>query len=387
MRKFYYLNRQDLLNGTQRVLHQGNVRLSEEDLNTRFGIGKWVEYVGDRLPPGLRLNPTTNILEIVNTGDNRQKKHLIAAANMYKSFYGPHNLDLGGIQSKTSDTFQDTMNFGGNPIAFTFENGAVIRTYKADGKEIDLMQVDNKDVVNVTPNGISSVFGGNVTVNGQLEATEIIKGRKDVVVSGTNPTISLKAVYQDIINLKKKLDDITDMVPIGTICMYHTKKIPAGWLPCDGRKLDINKYREFIQTFGTNMLPDLRGVFVRGWGEANTPDATRTINTFQHDGGRNIVGSWPGGESADHSWDGTGAVKSDKRYNQGGSAKTDYDNQGWTFDASRVWGANHTAKEFRPMNVSLMFAIKVVSTTSKLATFGEVAKTNAASLHAFSYAK
>lgn len=61
-------------------------------------------------------------------------------------------------------------------------------------------------------------------------------------------------------------------VPIGTVLTFACEQLPDGWLPCDGRRLNKQEYRELYEAigdrFGANptqfRIPDLRAGFIRG---------------------------------------------------------------------------------------------------------------------------
>lgn len=71
-----------------------------------------------------------------------------------------------------------------------------------------------------------------------------------------------------------------DGIPIGCVLCFATPKHPDGFLPCDGRELSKSAYRELYASIGntwgetssTFFLPDLRGLFVRGWDDGNGVD-------------------------------------------------------------------------------------------------------------------
>lgn len=69
-------------------------------------------------------------------------------------------------------------------------------------------------------------------------------------------------------------------IPIGCVLCFATQKYPDDFLPCDGRELSKSAYRELYaligdtwgETISTFFLPDLRGLFVRGWDDGNGVD-------------------------------------------------------------------------------------------------------------------
>ena len=92
-------------------------------------------------------------------------------------------------------------------------------------------------------------------------------------------------------------------VPIGTIIAYAGSTVPSGWALCDGASQSINGnyaplYAAIGDKWGTGgagsfNLPDLRGMFLRGWdGNANN-DPDKNSRTANRTGGAtgNNVGS------------------------------------------------------------------------------------------------
>lgn len=80
-------------------------------------------------------------------------------------------------------------------------------------------------------------------------------------------------------------------LPIGCIFCYPSPICPDGFLPCDGRELSKNTYHELYklikgtwgETSKTFFLPDLRGLFVRGWDEEGNVDPEREFGSEQDD--------------------------------------------------------------------------------------------------------
>ena len=88
------------------------------------------------------------------------------------------------------------------------------------------------------------------------------------------------------------------LYPSGGVMMFAAKAIPDGWLECDGRKLSINLYRSLYSVIGDTyntlssidkntefQIPDMRGLFVRGWDTTGTVDKQtgRGFGTTQND--------------------------------------------------------------------------------------------------------
>jgi microcystin-dependent protein len=96
----------------------------------------------------------------------------------------------------------------------------------------------------------------------------------------------------------RRADFAVNGVPVGTIVASGASTIPDGWLPCDGSLLDQSAYPDLASSIGTTwangaavpagkfMLPDLRGMFLRGVDARSAggtdPDAPRNLGSTQH---------------------------------------------------------------------------------------------------------
>lgn len=78
----------------------------------------------------------------------------------------------------------------------------------------------------------------------------------------------------------------------GTILVFAGLQPPQGWLFCDGSMCDAAKYPSLYKIIGQNYgggeggkfaLPDLRGVFIRGFDAGKGLDIGRVFGSFQDD--------------------------------------------------------------------------------------------------------
>lgn len=70
-------------------------------------------------------------------------------------------------------------------------------------------------------------------------------------------------------------------MPIGAVIAYYANSVPAGWLYCDGTTFNQVTYPELYSLLGGNVLPDLRGQFLRGTSDSNAvdPSGPRTVGS------------------------------------------------------------------------------------------------------------
>lgn len=165
-----------------------------------------------------------------------------------------------------------------------------------------------------------------------------------VTLDGSNPSVSAPLMLQVSI----------DATPVGTVIMYWGDSAPEGYFVCNGGSFNGNTYPKLKAVLGGTTLPDLRNQFIRG-----AAPGSRNTGYSETDAGRNVTGQIPVGENrADWTSYCTGAFYVNTRVRSAGIGNSDYDNPAVYFDASRIWGTTHTANEFRPTNVALLFCIK-----------------------------
>ncbi|MDR2426785.1 MAG: phage tail protein [Endomicrobium sp.] len=171
-------------------------------------------------------------------------------------------------------------------------------------------------------------------------------------------------------------------VPPGTVIAYAGTNIPAGYLLCDGREVAISDYPDLFASIGSLYgtatsgkfkLPNLQGMFLRGYGEQtqvypqkdgvnSTVYKAAEMGQFQGDSIRNITGLHPGMYGkADEYYSGANYVDGQFASSKDRQRKyTTYDGWEWGFgkqyfDASRVVP---TTTENRPANYAVCYCIK-----------------------------
>lgn len=148
----------------------------------------------------------------------------------------------------------------------------------------------------------------------------------------------------------------------GKIAHFAMSSPPPGWLKANGAAVSRTTYANLFAAIGTTYgsgngsttfnLPDLRGVFVRGWDDGRGVDGGRGFGSTQDFAIQNITGQFGIDDRALNTsitgpfYD-AGGADTGSGYGGGGNIIG--------FDASRVV---KTANETRPINVALLACIK-----------------------------
>lgn len=95
--------------------------------------------------------------------------------------------------------------------------------------------------------------------------------------------------------LKQEINRLKQFIaPIGVVEAFATQNIPDGWLLCDGNEYRIELYQELYDSIGTTFndenttdgffrVPDLQGMFIRGWDMEGNVDPERELGDYQED--------------------------------------------------------------------------------------------------------
>ena len=151
--------------------------------------------------------------------------------------------------------------------------------------------------------------------------------------------------------------NINTHIPAGVPLAWPTNTPPSGWFECNGSTFDKNQFPKLGATYPSGILPDLRGVFIRGLDTGSGLDPNRGILSYQGDAIRNIWGEIsPISESFGASPIATGAFRYFEKHADNTPAHIDIGSVGGvTFDASRIVP---TANENRPCNIAFMYIVK-----------------------------
>lgn len=151
--------------------------------------------------------------------------------------------------------------------------------------------------------------------------------------------------------------------PVGSIVMWGSSTLPDNYMECNGATLPRTHALFAIigTTFGigdgstTFNLPDLRAQFIRGWDHGKGTDTGRKLGSAQEDAfqGHTFVDGrndrFLGG--VDDRGSGSGNVI--------GSRSSTFTDNSIQIAADDEHGEPRVAKETRPINIALMYIIKV----------------------------
>lgn len=148
-------------------------------------------------------------------------------------------------------------------------------------------------------------------------------------------------------------------VPAGTVAYYYGTSPPTGWLIANGATISAITYPALTTVLGGTVLPDLRGIFVRGLDLGRAVDPDRTLNSYQEDQVQYHKHLVPWGEA------GLGPYGSSYGAGHEGSGDTDGDNWWWFTNNGDPADGNGNANpngevgsETRPKNIALLPIIK-----------------------------
>ncbi|MGT3349664.1 phage tail protein [Yersinia enterocolitica] len=150
---------------------------------------------------------------------------------------------------------------------------------------------------------------------------------------------------------------VPDNLPVGIPLPWPLATPPTGWIICNGQPFDKARCPQLAKAYPNGVLPDLRGLFIRGWDNGRNLDGGRALLSFQGDAIRNITGFYIQNLAGNSYWNGCGGAF----YQEGNAFGHHANNSGGNgattkrFDASRVVP---TAHENRPVNMAFNYIVR-----------------------------
>jgi microcystin-dependent protein len=296
-------------------------------------------------------------LNHVNTSDDTLDQRItdeVATLNGQNNSLGSRTTTLEsrftGLKANDADKL-DGLNYN-----------AFMRNTSANGYYGMHIASGTSDWVRTTTNGLLPFNSGGASSLGtsswpfsKLYANDIYDG--GTLLENKFLGKSAKAVNADKLDNLNSTDflrssHITDLVPVGTILIWPTSNLPAGYRECNGNTLSKASYPELYSVIGntygggstTFAVPDYRGLFLRGWAHGSGHDPDRASRT-----GGDIVGSYQADNIKSHRH----VVKSSGDAGAGGGLARGDSKRNGTEYSEYVGGT-----ETRPKNKAVMYIIK-----------------------------
>ncbi len=212
-------------------------------------------------------------------------------------------------------------------------------------------------------------------------------GFNNLVFANITPNLKVEVdgttIYDDKFNMVPYAKAAENGVPTGAIMPFAGSVSSggallepiSGWLVCNGAAIPsdakYDKLKQVLGTaWGTNLLPDLRGTFLRGVNNGRTGAYAdvdnRSVGSFQVDENKehNHTGIANTAGQHNHSW--SWPFSSDEDGNGSTSILGDNDNAGgWTIPTSSSGDHTHSLSinnsggpESRPKNAAIVYIIK-----------------------------
>ena len=210
--------------------------------------------------------------------------------------------------------------------------------------------------------GLSTTRWKNLYLSGNLTVGNLVTlGNSTSDPSGTNGAIYYNTASNKFRGYQSGAwADLGGGIPAGTINTYAGSTAPSGWLEANGAAISRTTYAVLYAAIGNSFgpgdgsttfnLPDLRGVFVRGWdhGAGRDPDAASRTALLSGGATGNNVGSYQADEFKSH----THTIR--WMPNEGAAGNNKHAFEGAYPYTTSVAGGNET----RPKNVYLMYIVK-----------------------------
>ncbi|EMF4614681.1 phage tail protein [Yersinia enterocolitica] len=204
------------------------------------------------------------IIEIKQYADNLHQKH-IDAANPHSQYAFKHSPTLTGIPTAPTPA-QDTDD---QQIATT----GFVRTW-----------------INFLKGDVPVELGSLKALADALD-TKLAK-------DSNGSDIPNKPLFAQNIGVYNKAESdsrylrVQDNLPVGIPLPWPLATPPTGWIICNGQAFDKAHCPQLALAYPSGVLPDLRGLFIRGWDNGRNLDGGRTLLSVQGDASRRVTGSF-----------------------------------------------------------------------------------------------
>jgi len=272
-----------------------------------------------------------------------------------------------------------TLNQDGIPLLRGYGDNGKIVQYSGDLNSISINSTYNIDGTNknspeATWGFVTTYIHANFVSGSNAWRSQMFVGMQsdNVYMRRANPNgtwnswVKMLNTINDLEINAKWLNGLSAsqiQIPVGSIIAFPIDKIPSGFLECNGAALSIDTYSELYAVIGTLYgkgpvpltwsgffgtyksskfnIPDLRGVFIRGFSHGASADSGRIIGSYQSDSLKS------------HTHTQTGHIGGFFRYSAGGG------NNGVGVPSQANVNVSSTGgNETRPENIAMIYCIK-----------------------------
>lgn len=274
------------------------------------------QYVTGIVRNNQKRPPALQALTCSVNGENLTKKgmrRIAAQINGMGGFVDERNLAIGAYSGWISQPkdFGLDCRYGHLAIALSSE---ILGSVLQESDRLYRFQVKHKPELNRMHNHID--MGGNnlnnaASINSQrLNAdTVYAKGRiqTDGVIGLTNSHIAgtrcsttgdiSRDANGGLLSCQQGTWSGFESYPVGSPIPWPSLNIPPGYLACNGQAFNKTRFPKLARAYPYGILPDLRGMFIRGWDAGRGLDTGRQVLSYQHDENGMALG---GGELHGH---------------------------------------------------------------------------------------
>ena len=159
------------------------------------------------------------------------------------------------------------------------------QSQKSDGSDPTKVQPSGWNAEHVLTCASNKIVGRATSGTGPVE---------EIACTAFGRNILSSATAADLVALLDLSAQIAAAFPPGMIMPFGATTPPTGWLACNGAAVSRTTYAGLFSILGTSWgtgdgsttfnVPDLRGVFLRGFDNGRGYDTDRTFASYQTDG-------------------------------------------------------------------------------------------------------
>ena len=209
-----------------------------------------------------------------------------------------------GTDAMTSPVFTTATMSGGSinstTVGATTASTGAFTNLTADTFTLNSVAIGSTDFtklsdITVTATEINSLDGASSTETMQAQMDDKAPLASPALTgTPTAPTPTAGDSSTQIATTAFVGTQVASSTPAGAVLSFAMNTAPTGWLECDGTAINRTTYATLFAAIGTTFgngngsttfnIPDLRGVFVRGWANGKLNSGTDSI----YDAGRNF---------------------------------------------------------------------------------------------------